>query len=270
MGYNCLMSWKDFVYLLWGPAKIRCPEAEVQKRNCEHAGAVDAIDRQEQQPKQKTKPRWDRSTPWRTLVPVLNRWFQNVSKVFFSPSYLGYRFLFDTSLFGEKLYWDQRHPSPMRHTETIPWARAQVEAGTFKSRCLICETKYGAITLGQHTSRAWSAGAICHAGTCWDMLGHAGTCWDRLTVLEIRRTGFWSTYRWCFSRKIAVFPWFSLQSAAVQASTKTRCAIWQADWCLGSWAFRRDRIIWPKMTWWYYILYKCGCILYTSPISMAI
>ncbi|CAL1169333.1 unnamed protein product [Cladocopium goreaui] len=41
-----------------------------------------------------------------------------------------------------------------------------VEAGTFKSRCLICETKYGAITLGQHTSRAWSAGLhkdeMCH------------------------------------------------------------------------------------------------------------
>eukprot|EP00435_Cladocopium_sp_Y103_P015513 s1799_g3.t2 len=47
--------------------------------------------------------------------------------------------------------------------------RPIVEAGTFKSRCLICETKYGAITLGQHTSRAWSAGLhkdeMCHLAT---------------------------------------------------------------------------------------------------------
>ncbi|CAK9072045.1 unnamed protein product [Durusdinium trenchii] len=33
-----------------------------------------------------------------------------------------------------------------------------VEPGSFKSRCVVCETRHGAITLGQHTSKAWSSG----------------------------------------------------------------------------------------------------------------
>ncbi|CAJ1391820.1 unnamed protein product [Effrenium voratum] len=43
-----------------------------------------------------------------------------------------------------------------------------VEAGSFKSRCLVYETRYGAITVGQHTSKAWASGL--HRDEYWSKL----------------------------------------------------------------------------------------------------
>ena len=265
MGFNCLMSWTDFVYLLWGPEKYGVQKRKSRKETVNTREQWMLLTDKSSSPNRKPNPG--------EIAPLLRElWCQCYTGGFkmFQRSFFPLPTWDISSFFGEKLYWDQRHPSPMRHTETIPWARTQVEAGTFKSRCLICETKYGAITLGQHTSRAWSAGATCHPGTCWDMLGHAGTAWPFLKSDVPDVPGSDQHIADAFLEKLPFSHSFPLQSAAVQASTKTRCAIWQADWCLGSWAFRRDRLIWPKMTLWYYILYKRGCILYTSPINMTI
>ena len=174
MGFNCLMSWTDFVYLLWGPEKYGVQKRKSRKETVNTREQWMLLTDKSSSPNRKPNPG--------EIAPLLRElWCQCYTGGFkmFQRSFFPLPTWDISSFFGEKLYWDQRHPSPMRHTETIPWARTQVEAGTFKSRCLICETKYGAITLGQHTSRAWSAGATCHPGTCWDMLGPPDRSWNQ-------------------------------------------------------------------------------------------